>query len=76
MVKRIAILYLLLTVLSACASTQYWVKPGTGVQETSKDLSDCRAGANAGGNPQLAWQVEQPCMVGKGYALSDRPPGP
>lgn len=55
---------------AGCAPTQYWVKPGIGAQQTAKDLGECRSGA---GNVQVMANVENPCMVGKGYALSSTP---
>ncbi len=55
--------------------TQYWVKPGTNLQDTAKDLSDCRVQANQGGQKVFsAQEMEAPCMTAKGYSLSNRPP--
>jgi hypothetical protein len=49
--------------LSGCVTTQYWVRPDTGIQETARDIQGVRP-----------WLIEQPCMVGKGYTLSLDPP--
>lgn len=62
--------------LSAC--TKYWTKPDTPVQETLKDLYQCRkegAEANQGGRVLFtAEQMEGTCMGAKGYTLSLTPP--
>lgn len=66
---------LLALVLAGCAHPLYWSKPGTGVQETAADLLACRTQGNAGGQKVFsARQMEEPCMVAKGYVMGRTPP--
>lgn len=60
--------------LAGCA--QYYNRADADIQQTSKDLTDCRMKAAQGGAQQIysAAQLEIPCMVGKGYNLSYTPP--
>ncbi len=62
--------------LTACAAhQQYWVRPETGIKQTAADLSECRIAANNGGQKVFsARELETPCMVAKGYDLSNSPP--
>jgi len=63
--------------LSACAYQQYWVRPGTNLQQTSTDLLECRLKANQGDGGQKVVSttgIEYPCMGSKGYTLSMYPP--
>jgi hypothetical protein len=68
---RVPLLAISIFFLTGCAVTQYWVRPETGIQETARDITACRATLNQGVRP---WLIEQPCMVGKGYTLSLDPP--
>jgi len=69
-------LILAAVLLAGCAHTLYWSKPGVGVQETAAELSACRLAANAGGQKVFsARQLEEPCMVAKGFVLGRKPPG-
>jgi uncharacterized protein YceK len=71
LVSAIAVLIL----ISGCSSQKYWVKPGTGFRQTGTDLAACRVAADQGGQKAFSgFQLEAPCMVGKGYNLSDHPP--
>lgn len=57
-----------------CATQQYWVKQQISIQQTSADLSECRIQANQGGQKVFsAMELEFPCMVAKGYQLSNKP---
>lgn len=64
--------------LAGCATQQYWVRPATNIQQTAKDLSDCRMATTKENSQQVytAQELESPCMVAKGYGLSDQPPAP
>ena len=64
---------LLVLVLSGC--TQYWDESDANLQQTAKDLSDCRVQGSQGGQKVFtAMQIEGPCMTAKGYTLSNQPP--
>lgn len=68
---------LLAASLAGCAPTQmYYVKSGVGLQQTAKDLHECRQTARATSERQIytARELEGPCMGAKGYLLSDKPP--
>lgn len=74
--RRVFVLAVL-GVLTSCAAPkqQYWTRPSTGLQQTASDLSECRMRVVQGQQQVFtARQLEEPCMVAKGYALSDRPP--
>jgi len=63
--------------VASCATPQqYWVNPQKTLQETGKDLFDCRQAARSTSQQQIytALELEAPCMTGKGYRLSDKPP--
>ena len=63
--------------LSACSTIDYWNKSGTGAQQTSADLYECRTSANQGGQKVYsAADIEHPCMMARGYSLSKTPPAP
>lgn len=74
-IKRAAISAAL--VLTGCVTQQYWVRPGSGVQQVAADLQECRLSTSKALTQQVytADQLEGPCMVAKGYSLSNRPPG-
>lgn len=75
MTRQILLISILTLSLTACA--QYWGKPGANLQQTSKDLSDCRIQANQGGEKVFTpMQLEGPCMAAKGYALTYEAPKP
>lgn len=64
-----------LAALTGCAHQQYWVRTGTDLRQTASDLNECRLAANAGGQKVFSpLELESPCMVSKGYALSSKPP--
>lgn len=65
------VLFVSTLLLTACVQQQYWSKDGVGLQQTATDLAECRKGA---GNEYVMVQQEQPCMIGKGYALGNKPP--
>lgn len=68
---------ILAALLAGCAHVQYWNRADTNLQQTSSDLNECRLAANAGGQKVFsAIELESPCMVSKGYALSRNPPRP
>lgn len=74
MINRVIALAVLAISLAGCVAQQYWIKPGVGMQQTATDLYACRqTGVNAG-YVYSAMEMEQPCMVSKGYALSSSPP--
>lgn len=65
--------------VASCATPpaqQYWFNPQKSLQETGKDLFDCRQAARSTSQQQIytALELEAPCMTGKGYRLSDKPP--
>ena len=63
--------------LAGCAPTQmYYVKSGVGLQQTAKDLHECRQTARATSERQIytALELEGPCMGAKGYVMSEKPP--
>ena len=62
-----------LSSLGGCVAQQYWVKPETGVQQTSADLYDCRKTGAQAGAIYTGLELEAPCMQSKGYSLHDRP---
>ncbi|MGH6889980.1 MAG: hypothetical protein ACREHF_12425 [Rhizomicrobium sp.] len=73
--KNIGLAALALLSLAGCSTQQYWARPATDLKTTATDLEACRLGANAGGQKVFsAAELEQPCMVAKGYQLSDAPP--
>lgn len=73
--KKLSVIILCALVLSGC--TQFWNKPGVNLQQTAKDLSDCRMQANQGGEKVFTpMQLEGPCMTAKGYSLSNSQPKP
>jgi hypothetical protein len=61
--------------LSGC-NQMYWVKPDTNLQQTAKDLHECRMAVQPKGGSQVfsAVDLEQSCMGSKGYELSRTPP--
>lgn len=62
-------------VLAACSQTRYWSRDNASLQQVATDLADCRMKANQGGEKVFsAIELESPCMVSKGYALSTVPP--
>ena len=62
---------LAIATLSLTACTQYWGKQGANLQQTAKDLSDCRIQANQGGEKVFTpMELEGPCMAAKGYGLT------
>ena len=66
---------LVLSALTIASCTQYWVKDGVNLQQTSKDLYDCRHASNQGGQKVFnKMEMEGPCMTSKGYNLSHTPP--
>lgn len=60
---------------TGCASQQYWVQKGKTLQEISADLYQCRVSSQPIGGKQVfsAAELEQPCMVARGYTLGNRP---
>jgi hypothetical protein len=67
----------LVSLMAGCATPQqYWVNPQKTLQETGKDLFDCRQAARSTSQQQIytALELEAPCMTSKGYRLSDKPP--
>lgn len=62
--------------LSGCASQQYWVRSNATIQQGASDLSACRISTSQASTQQVysAAELESPCMIAKGYALSDSPP--
>ena len=63
--------------LAGCAAPkqEYWNRPDTRLQQTAADLSECRMRVVQGQQQvYTARELESPCMVSKGYALSDHPP--
>lgn len=68
---------LILTVvaLTGCATQQYWNRDGTNLRQTAADIHDCRMSANQGGQKVFGpVDMEHPCMVARGYRLSNTPP--
>lgn len=60
--------------LTACVPVpqqMYWVKSGADDQAVGRDLAECRKGA---ADAYVMWEIERPCMTGKGYTLSTTPP--
>lgn len=67
----------LVSLMAGCATPQqYWVNSQKTLQETGKDLFDCRQAARSTSQQQIytALELEAPCMTSKGYRLSDKPP--
>lgn len=65
--------------VTSCATPpaqQYWFSPEKTLQQTGKDLFDCRQAARSTSQQQIytALELEAPCMTSKGYRLSDKPP--
>ena len=68
---------LALTVICGCASrNKVWVKDGVDPQDYHEDMGQCREQAFAitGGNLLQVEGVQNACMQGKGWHLTDRDP--
>lgn len=76
--KPILLQYVVLSfvLFAGCASQLYWVQPGKNIREISADLLECRRTTQPLGGSQVysAADLERPCMVAKGYGLSNTPP--
>jgi uncharacterized lipoprotein YajG len=67
-------LFLIIAALLSGCAHQYWVKDNTNMQSTAADLHDCRVQTHQARDKYSAAELEQPCMIAKGYRLSPRPP--